>query len=158
MTKGAAAISILLAAVLGFVVGTITTQASNRGPSVTAEAGGSNGPRQADSDRIPVGNSPSIGPANALVTIVEFSDFECPFCSRVEDTIRQVRQRYGNDVRVVWKNNPLPFHQNAPRRPKRRWPPTPRASSGRCTRSCSRTSGPSPAPTSTATRRRSAWT
>src|SRR3954470_15242654 len=98
MSKGAAAISILLAAILGFVVGSITTTSSRGGNVTTEEASntgtGNNarGPRQTDSDRIPVGNSPTLGPANALVTIVEFSDFECPFCSRVEDTIRAVRQ------------------------------------------------------------------
>jgi protein-disulfide isomerase len=57
---------------------------------------------------------PQWGKANAPVTIVEISDFQCPFCSRVEPTIEQVRQKYGPDkVRIVWKNNPLPFHKNA---------------------------------------------
>ncbi len=63
--------------------------------------------------RVPVGNEPSKGPANALVTIVQVSDFECPFCGRVEPTVDQIVERYGNDVRVVWFDNPLPFHQNA---------------------------------------------
>ncbi len=63
--------------------------------------------------RVPVGDSPAKGPADALVTVVMFSDFQCPFCSRVEPTVDQIREHYGNDVRVVWKNNPLPFHQNA---------------------------------------------
>jgi len=63
--------------------------------------------------KVPVGDEPTKGPDNALVTIVEFSDFECPFCSRVTPTLKQVVERYGNDVRVVWKNNPLPFHRNA---------------------------------------------
>ena len=47
------------------------------------------------------------------MTIVEISDFECPFCGRVEPTIKQVEDKYGKDVRVVWMNNPLPFHKNA---------------------------------------------
>ncbi|MEM9189008.1 MAG: thioredoxin domain-containing protein [Myxococcota bacterium] len=64
--------------------------------------------------KVPVGNEPQKGPDNALVTIVEVSDFECPFCGRVNPTIAQIIERYGNDVRVVWFNNPLPFHQNAP--------------------------------------------
>ncbi len=68
---------------------------------------------QADSDRIPVGTSPVRGRGDALVTIVEFSDFQCPFCGRVESTLREVRERYGDDVRLVWKNNPLPFHSDA---------------------------------------------
>ncbi len=63
--------------------------------------------------KVPVGTSPAKGPADALVTIVEFSDFQCPFCSRVEATVKQVVDTYGKDVRVVFKQNPLPFHQNA---------------------------------------------
>ena len=59
------------------------------------------------------GNEPQKGPDDALVTIVEFSDFECPFCGRVEPTMKEVEKKYGKDVRVVWMNNPLPFHKNA---------------------------------------------
>ena len=59
------------------------------------------------------GNEPQNGPSDALVTIVEISDFECPFCGRVEPTIKKVVDKYGKDVRVVWMNNPLPFHKNA---------------------------------------------
>lgn len=58
-------------------------------------------------------DDPSDGPATALVTIVEWSDFQCPFCKRVEDTLAQVKQSYGDDVRIVWKDNPLPFHPRA---------------------------------------------
>jgi protein-disulfide isomerase len=63
--------------------------------------------------KVLVGNSPVDGPSSALVTIVEFSDFQCPFCKRVEDTMKQVHQAYGNKIRVVWKDNPLPFHPRA---------------------------------------------
>ncbi|MFA9412299.1 MAG: DsbA family protein, partial [Deltaproteobacteria bacterium] len=59
------------------------------------------------------GNEPQKGPDDALVTIVEISDFECPFCGRVEPTLKSVEDKYGKDVRVVWMNNPLPFHKNA---------------------------------------------
>ncbi|MBI5515645.1 MAG: thioredoxin domain-containing protein [Deltaproteobacteria bacterium] len=66
-----------------------------------------------DADRIPVSGSPSLGCPDALVTVVQFGDFQCPFCSRVEDTLTELRAQYGEDVRIVWKNNPLPFHGEA---------------------------------------------
>ena len=59
------------------------------------------------------GNSPSKGPKNAPVTIIIFSDFQCPFCSRVEPTLKELEKEYGSKLRWVWKNQPLPFHQNA---------------------------------------------
>jgi protein-disulfide isomerase len=62
---------------------------------------------------IPVGTSPSTGPADAWVTIVEFSDFECPYCAAVQGTLRTVLSTAGSDVRRVWKNFPLSFHAGA---------------------------------------------
>ena len=56
---------------------------------------------------------PSKGPADAPVTIVEFSDFECPFCSRVLPTLDQVMARYPNQVRIVYRNFPLRNHPRA---------------------------------------------
>ncbi|HEY0515084.1 MAG TPA: thioredoxin domain-containing protein [Thermoanaerobaculia bacterium] len=56
---------------------------------------------------------PAKGPANAPVTIVEFSDFQCPFCSRLTPTIQEVEKKYGDKVRVVFRQYPLPFHQFA---------------------------------------------
>jgi protein-disulfide isomerase len=50
---------------------------------------------------------PAIGNAAAPVTIVEFSDFQCPFCQRVAPTLARVREVYGDRVRVVWKDFPL---------------------------------------------------
>lgn len=63
--------------------------------------------------KIPIGNSPVKGPKNAKVTIVEFSDFQCPYCARGRITIEQVLKAYPNEVKVVFKNLPLPFHKNA---------------------------------------------
>lgn len=63
--------------------------------------------------KVDVGNAPTKGPKDAKVTIVEFSDFECPFCSRGANTIEEVLKAYPKDVRVAFKNLPLPFHKNA---------------------------------------------
>jgi protein-disulfide isomerase len=58
-------------------------------------------------------HSPRKGPKGAKVTIVEFSDFQCPFCGRVIATLKQIEEKYGKDVAVVFVNQPLPFHSNA---------------------------------------------
>lgn len=58
-------------------------------------------------------DDPQAGPKDALVTIVEWSEFQCPFCKRVGDTIKQIKDTYGKDVRFVWKDNILPFHPRA---------------------------------------------
>jgi protein-disulfide isomerase len=57
--------------------------------------------------------SPSKGPENAPITLVEFSDFECPFCSRVVPTIQQLLSEYPTQIRIVFKHLPLPMHKNA---------------------------------------------
>jgi protein-disulfide isomerase len=64
--------------------------------------------------KVPVTNDdPSRGPADALVTIIQFSDFECPFCNKVEATLSQLLEEYPKDVRLVWKDMPAPMHPRA---------------------------------------------
>ena len=65
------------------------------------------------SGRCPSATRPVHGKADALVTIIEFSDFQCPYCKRVEPTLKKIRETYGDKVRLVWKHEPLPFHPRA---------------------------------------------
>jgi protein-disulfide isomerase len=59
--------------------------------------------------------SPSRGPEDAPVTIVEFSEFQCPFCRRVLPAVRQIEERYRGRVRLVFRHFPLARHKDAPR-------------------------------------------
>ena len=63
--------------------------------------------------KVPVGNSPTKGGSEGLVTIVEFSSYQCPFCNRVRPTIAELQQQYGDDLRVVFKHRPLPMQQQS---------------------------------------------
>lgn len=62
---------------------------------------------------VSVGNAATYGSADAKVTIVEFSDFQCPFCSKGANVLNEIKKKYGKKVRVAFKNYPLPFHSHA---------------------------------------------
>ena len=59
------------------------------------------------------GSGPTQGPADAPITLVEFSDYECPFCKAAEAVVKQVLERYPTQVKLVFKNYPLPTHPKA---------------------------------------------
>jgi predicted DsbA family dithiol-disulfide isomerase len=59
------------------------------------------------------GISPAKGAAKPLVTIVEFSDFECPFCNKAQPVLKQIIETYGSEVRLVFKHLPLEGHRNS---------------------------------------------
>ena len=59
------------------------------------------------------GHAPAKGSTKPVITIVEFSDFECPFCREVQGTLNQVVQSYGNEVRLIFKHLPLEGHRNS---------------------------------------------
>lgn len=53
---------------------------------------------------------PTRGPAGAQVVIVEWSDFQCPYCAKMEETLNKVQAKHGARVRLVYRHFPLPFH------------------------------------------------
>ncbi len=63
--------------------------------------------------RIASSKAPTFGPPDARVTVVEFSDFQCPYCALTAPVVRQVRTKYGTRVRFVFRQFPLPLHENA---------------------------------------------
>jgi protein-disulfide isomerase len=62
---------------------------------------------------IPIDGAPSIGPAQAPVTLIEFSDFQCPYCSQATPRIEDLLKLYPSSVRLVFKQFPLDFHPHA---------------------------------------------
>jgi len=115
----------ILALVVGLVLGVVGDRMMGGGPRVGPVAARppelppqQRPPQRPQEDpkavyRVPVDDSPARGPADALVTIVESSDFECPFCKRVGPATKQIEESYRGKVRFVFKHNPLPFHAKA---------------------------------------------
>lgn len=58
-------------------------------------------------------DEPARGPADAPIIIVEYSDFECPYCERAQPSVQQVLETYGDKVRLVYRDFPLRIHENA---------------------------------------------
>ncbi len=120
-------IALLVGGVVGFAVGRMASggnAGSNNAPGVVAMAPTAAAPRAPPAARgaggedqtvfkVPLEDSPVRGPANALVTLVEFSDYQCPFCSRGHNTVSEMEKAYEGKLRVVMKQNPLSFHPNA---------------------------------------------
>jgi protein-disulfide isomerase len=66
-------------------------------------------PRQ----KVDVAGHPSKGPKDAPIELIEFSDFQCPFCQRANPTVEQVLKTYGDRIHFVYRHFPLPNHPNA---------------------------------------------
>ncbi len=98
----------------------IESKGSNNGnmvPNNRAQAaGGCGGVVGEDVNKvytIPVGDSSILGKKNAPITITAFIDIQCPFCTRFYPPVEEVVKAYPDKVKVMIKNYPLPFHQNA---------------------------------------------
>jgi protein-disulfide isomerase len=92
-------------------------KAAQSGAPRQAQAPPANMPPGPDPNRrytLNAAGAPALGPKQARVKIVEFSDFQCPFCSRAVGTLRKIRADYPKDVQIIWKNFPLAMHTKAP--------------------------------------------
>jgi protein-disulfide isomerase len=112
-------VALLVGLLLGFVggrafTGTSKDSAGSNKPTAAANAPAPGAkPGDATIFKVPIDDSPTKGSADALVTLVEFSDYQCPFCSRANTTVEQLQKDYGSKLRVVMKQNPLSFHPRA---------------------------------------------
>jgi protein-disulfide isomerase len=100
---GVVVMAVCAVVVTGFVV-----RQQLRGPS-----GGSVEDTQVDNWDQYLAGGHRIGRANAPVTIVEFGDYECPFCRRLEPAIRSVLAEYPDDVALVYRYMPISYHEHA---------------------------------------------
>ncbi len=110
------ALALVIGGVIGYVIRGAVQQPAPAAPPPAAQAQRPAARPVEDPHavyRVPVEDSPAKGPADALVTMVEVSDFECPFCKRVTPTLKQIEETYKGKIRFVFKQNPLPFHSNA---------------------------------------------
>ena len=64
--------------------------------------------------RVEPGSSPSVGPKDAPVTVIEFLDYQCGYCAKAHKTVGELRAKYPKQIRVVYKHHPLSFHKDAP--------------------------------------------
>jgi len=119
-------VSWVIALVIGLVIGffgrgaiDVNTRGRSGAPSAAAPAPRPAAPQgQPREDpkavyRVPLDDSPTKGPADALVTVVESSDFQCPFCKRFAPTMKQLESAYAGKVRFAFKHNALSMHPMA---------------------------------------------
>ena len=112
-------VSHILVLAAGLVLGFFVGQATRSTPPTAAVAQRPATPparqRPAESTvfRLPIEDSPVRGPSDALVTVVEFSDYQCPYCRQAHNTVTQVEKKYAGKIRLVMKQYPLPFHAQA---------------------------------------------
>lgn len=118
-------ILVVLLVIASFLVGSLWTRVKNieTGQKLAVKEGVQNKPQaqptsvvlgEQDRSKIESGGAASRGPENAKVTVVEFSDFQCPYCASYSTTTyNQIKKEYGDRIRYVFHDYPLSFHQFA---------------------------------------------
>jgi protein-disulfide isomerase len=112
------AVLVVMAWAIGVLIGYLAWGSTPIAPAVVAQVAGPPAAPAPTPEKvqysIPADGFPAIGPADAPITIVEFSDYQCPYCTRWhEQTYESLLQAYPGKIRFVYRNYPLAFHQNA---------------------------------------------
>ena len=105
VSRGVALVGMVITFLGGFLIGSISGDWTK---TDLAEA------TKVERTHVPLGTSPSKGAEDARVTIVEFADFQCGYCSRSVSTSDQILSDFPGKVRWVFKHYPMPFHRRAP--------------------------------------------
>src|SRR4051812_16064077 len=109
MNKGTAIVGFLLCFMAGMGMMWSLDRSGTHASEATASADAfADGVWSDEEAAVPISSKdPTWGARTAPVTVVIFSDYQCPYCSKVEETFSQIKQKYGPEkVRLVWKNNP----------------------------------------------------
>ncbi len=112
MKKENALLMVVLAMLIAFAAGRFSNHLQSQQAAQVAPHAVEPAAAVAGGDWAP-STVPHKGNPAALVTVIVSSDFQCPFCSKVEPTVNQLLKDYGNDIRIAWTNQPLPFHDRA---------------------------------------------
>lgn len=96
------------------LVGQQTLEKLNAAIDEALNPGGLAAARAISVDKLDLSRAPVRGQAQAPVTIIEFSDLQCPFCARVTPTLKELMKQYPDQVRWVFKSFPLDFHADSP--------------------------------------------
>lgn len=107
----------LVGVIVGYMLGTgsaaLPSAAVPTPPAVPAAPDSVEAPPAGDVKPVDAATDHIRGNPDAKVSVIEYSDFECPFCSRNHPTMQQILDTYGDDVNWVYRHYPLPFHANA---------------------------------------------
>lgn len=118
LLAGFAASSLIVGIVLGYAIGGGSIMKISGG---TATTGTDSAPPAPPAVPTPPAKMPAAvtnrdhlrGKKDATITVIEYSDFECPFCKKHAPTVEQILSTYTDDVNFVYRHFPLSFHQNA---------------------------------------------
>ena len=120
-TRSGSSYAVPAAILIGFamIAGAIFMSSGNKGPATVSQTGSDNTAEQPELKPVPEINESDhvLGSPNAPIVIVEYSDFDCPFCKQFHETMHSVIDKYGADGKVAWVYRQFPLSQLHPSAP-----------------------------------------